>query len=100
MKKWETPVIEHLELKDTQETECSCSVVVVGGDGVSLAKAIKHPCHKTGNGWHNDSGNHVEGVEQNGHVLSSGCPDPNHYVDGKPICCCYKPGIIVGGGQS
>lgn len=94
MKKWETPVIENLKLKDTLETECSCSVVVG-----TTRTPHKHPCHKTGNGLHNDSGNHVAGVEQNGHFLSKGCTEPSHYdAQGNPICCCYQ--LNVGGGQS
>ena len=58
-------------------------------DNIMTCDAPKHPCHKTGNGFHNDNGNHVEGVDQNGHILSVGCTDQNHYKDGKPICCCY-----------
>ena len=98
MKKWETPVIENLKLKDTLETECSC-LAVGAREGISLAKDNKHPCHKTGNGQHNNSGNHTAGVEQDGHVLSVGCKIPEHFDgQGNPICCCYQ--LSVGGGQS
>lgn len=58
-------------------------------DEIEIFAASKHPCHKTGNGEHNNSGNHVGGVDQNGHVLSDGCPDPDHYKNDQPICCCY-----------
>lgn len=95
MKKWETPVIENLKLKDTLETECSC-LAVGAREGISLAKDNKHPCHKTGNGQHNNNGNHGNGVDQNGHVVILGCPDPSHYDEaGNPRCCCY--GMNVGG---
>ncbi len=91
MKKWETPSLSKLELRDTNEIECSCSVVYEQA-GVALINASKHPCHKTGNGEHNNNGNHGFGVDQDGHVLSVGCTNPAHY-DGNnnPICCCFVP---------
>ena len=93
MKKWESPSVSELHVKDTHETQCDCGVVSIQGD-VMTTDDKKHPCHKTGNGQHNDSGNHVAGVDQNGHVLSTGCPNTNHYdSEGNPICCCYKAGI-------
>ena len=95
MKKWEKPELNLLEAIETKTTECTCNV----GGGLTK-KASKHPCHKTGNGWHNDSGNHTAGVENNGHVASIGCTDPNHYVDGVCICCCYDPANVPGQPQS
>lgn len=89
MKKWESPSVSELHVKDTHETECSCNVVQTQGEVMTIA-AEKHPCHKTGNGEHNNSGNHTQGVEQNGHIPSVGCPDPTHYKDGKSNCCCYQ----------
>lgn len=84
---WSNPELKQAEIYKTDEVECSCGIVQ------SIERtASKHPCHKTGNGEHNDSGNHVAGVEQNGHVLSNGCTNRSHYdANGNPICCCYKP---------
>ena len=85
-KEWKNPELTLLDSKETNETECTCDI----GGGI-VKKADKHPCHKTGNGQHNDNGNHGDGVDQNGHVISVGCTDLSHYVDGVCICCCYKP---------
>lgn len=94
MKKWEKPVIENLKLKDTLETECSCPF---GAANPNTKDKNKHPCHKTGNGEHNNNGNHGFGVDQNGHSVSIGCTEPSHLVDGVLICCCYEQ---ITGGQS
>ena len=60
-------------------------------DEIEICKASKHPCHKTGNGEHNDSGNHVSDVDQNGHVLSVDCTDLSHYNnENNLICCCFN----------
>lgn len=88
MKEWNKPELLSLGVENTFDGNCTCSAVGSADDWSTL-KANKHPCHKTGNGEHNDSGNHTEGVEQNGHNLSVGCPDTTHYKNGKVICCCY-----------
>lgn len=94
-KVWNKPEIKDSKVINTHETECTCGVVVTG-DSVTF-KAGKHPCHKTGNGEHNDNGNHGFGAEQNGHVLSSGCTDPSHYdAQGNPMCCCFKAASVGG----
>ena len=66
-KVWNKPEIKDSKVINTHETECTCGVVVTG-DSVTF-KAGKHPCHKTGNGEHNDNGNHGFGVEQNGILI-------------------------------
>lgn len=82
MKKWNKPKISTLGVEDTFTYD------------ITTCDASKHPCHKTGNGQHNDNGNHGAGVEQNGHVISVGCPDPTHYdAYGNPICCCYVQAV-------
>ncbi len=88
-KNWSNPELKSSDAINTHETECTCGAVINGD--ISTFKASKHPCHKTGNGEHNDSGNHNQGVEQNGHVLSVGCTNSSHYdAQGNPICCCFK----------
>lgn len=82
MKKWNKPQIFTLGVENTFT------------DDIMTCNASKHPCHKTGNGLHNDSGNHVAGVEQNGHIFNNGCPDLSHYdANGNPICCCYRQSL-------
>ena len=89
MKKWNNPELLSLGVENTFEGDCTCSVVGTI-DGSTTFKAEKHPCHKTGNGWHNGSGNHNNGVEQNGHIPSVGCTNEGHYDnDGNIMCCCY-----------
>lgn len=92
---WNKPEIKDSKVINTHETECTCGVVVTG-DSVTF-KAGKHPCHKAGNGEHNDNGNHGFGVEQNGHVISVGCTDLSHYDElGNPMCCCFKAASVDG----
>ena len=94
-KVWNKPEIKDSKVINTHETECTCGVVVTG-DSVTF-KAGKHPCHKAGNGEHNDNGNHGFGVEQNGHVISVGCTDLSHYDElGNPMCCCFKAESVDG----
>lgn len=62
--------------------------------------AKKHPCHKTGNGFHNNNRNHSAGVDQNGHIPSEGCTNPSHYtngdiINGVCICCCHSPASVT-----
>lgn len=93
-KKWINPELKNMDSVHTHETECTCNV-----GGSPLTKdSKKHPCHKTGNGEHNDNGNHTGGVDENGHVPSVGCTDPTHYEDGVCICCCC--GKTTGGQTS
>ena len=94
-KNWSNPELKSSDAINTHETECTCGAVINGD--ISTFKASKHPCHKTGNGEHNDSGNHNQGVEQNGHVLSVGCTNPSHYdAQGNPMCCCFKAASVGG----
>lgn len=89
MKKWNKPQLLSLGVENTFTGDCDCSIGGFGSD--SVGAYAKHPCHKTGNGDHNDNGNHGEdngngGIAnpgQNGHVISTDCTTHT-------FCCCYN----------
>ena len=87
MKKWNNPELMILGVEDTEDTCDGNHYVII--DGIMQIDSNKHPCHKTGNGEHNNNGNHdgdggnnVANPGQQGHVVSVGCPDHK-------FCCCY-----------
>lgn len=82
MKKWNKPELLSLGVENTFDVDCTCGVTSSTNDWDTF-DSKKHPCHKTGNGLHNNNGNHGAGVSQNGHVDTSEACLAHDY------CCCY-----------